>query len=1385
MQGQFITIVIPEKNTSLSLCEVQVFGFPHEQLENETNTLKDSERLLHGVPNVAQYGTASQSSDWLSASRAGFAIDGSLNNIDPACSHTQYDQDPWWTVDLHSKMKIFSVAITNRRDCCEYRINSIEVRIGIAKGDGKSNPRCAIIPTIAQGQTLAVNCHGMEGQYLSVLIQGRREYLTLCEVQVFALPAEKKKGIEMEMQPTKDPIDKQTPAIIKVPKSLNAVPVAKITIKGTSQSSTHGGSISANAVDGKMVNKFPYTQCAVTSKEFEPWWTASLGSKYLVSSVAVTSRGDCCSADLDGAEIHVGYDKTNWKNSPICGSIHSIGLGKTNLFKCNLLGGEFVTIAIPNKNASLSLCEVQVFGIEIHKEIPLCAGNTDEEQQKSNHGARNVAPEGEASQSDHSQYPDRGANLAIDENLASKYESLSCFHTNGVMEPWWTVDLKSTMRISSVVITNRDDCCPERINGAEIRIGDSKKRDNPRCAKISSLGSGDTFYFDCGDMEGRYVSVVIPGRTEYLHLCEVQVFAEPLEGQRKTIEPTTIEVEKAPMKSQVDKETTVSAKRISLFHVSQSSTRGEGLAKNAVDKLLTPEDPSSQCAVTEEQYEPWWKVKLQHQYKIHSIAITGRRDSYLDGLEIRVGHNDSDWRHHSICGTVSSIRLGDTFSFNCNWMVGKFVTIVLPNRTASISLCEVQVFGQQSESIISWNKDVENKKDNYGVPNVAPHGIISQSSYYDKERLAKLAVDGNLAADYFKRSCTHTENDFEPWWRIDMLSKRRVSSVAVTNRGDCCAYRLNRAEIRIGDSEVHGGRNNPRCAQINSMGLGETFIFDCDGMEGRFVTIIIPGRKEYLQLCEIQVFAETLEEGKDEIYYNVALNGIASQSSTFSCSGDAQNANDGSLANNHIMSQCSITQRELSPWWMVDLQSTYKIFAVVITNRVLECCKDRISGAEIRIGNSSETGGTQNPRCGVITSMESGESLYFSCNGMVGQYVTVTIPGRAEHLILCEVQVFGVPDISGGDLQDMNQNVLKTPHGAPNLALSGHSFQSSLYNFFGESKNAIDGSLSGNYSQMQCSQTLHELNPWWTVDLKGIFLILSVVVTNRQDCCWELLNEADIRIGNSKNWMQNPRCAAIYSLGPGATGLFNCKGMEGRFVTVLLPDRRDKLSLCEVQVFGLPISSAETIPLSTKGQGLVGAVLMFPEEGNQSFAILQPKAPIDLIEFTLCLRVSTALSGRREVILFSYCNDGADELNVWRELDGQLSLYLRSSKDGALFSLPGLNTFGTHICVTWQSSSGVTSFWVDGKRSTRQVYRKGHYVSPGGEVILGQDQDTCGGGFDAKQSFVGEISDVHLWGHILPSSDIKKVYENKVSLKGNIIDWHSVKYSLYGNVVTQ
>ena len=52
---------------------------------------------------------------------------------------------------------------------------------------------------------------------------------------------------------------------------------------------------------------------------------------------------------------------------------------------------------------------------------------------------------------------------------------------------------------------------------------------SPRCAVISHISEGFTQTFQCNGMDGRYINIVIPGRTEYLTLCEVEVYGSRLD----------------------------------------------------------------------------------------------------------------------------------------------------------------------------------------------------------------------------------------------------------------------------------------------------------------------------------------------------------------------------------------------------------------------------------------------------------------------------------------------------------------------------------------------------------------------------------------------------------------------------------------------------------------------------------------------------------------------------------------------------------------------------------------------------------------------------------------------------------------------------------------
>ncbi|KAK1880993.1 Fucolectin-5 [Dissostichus eleginoides] len=171
-----------------------------------------------------------------------------------------------------------------------------------------------------------------------------------------------------------------------------------------------------------------------------------------------------------------------------------------------------------------------------------------------------------------------------------------------------------------------------------------------------------------------------------------------------------------------------------------------------------------------------------------------------------------------------------------------------------------------------------------------------------------------------------------------------------------------------------------------------------DRVEGRYVTVRIPGDGKVLTLCEVEVYgyhAPTEE--------NLAIQGKATQSSLYSFY-NAYNAIDGSrdskldYGSNQV--SCSVTAEEFDPWWRLALPKTHKVFSVKITNRYEH--HERINGAEIRIGDSLVNNGAHNP------SIPAGQTAEFQVpNGMDGRYVYIGIPGRKVYLTLCEVEVFG------------------------------------------------------------------------------------------------------------------------------------------------------------------------------------------------------------------------------------------------------------------------------------------------------------------------------------------------------------------------------------------
>ncbi|RXN31106.1 hypothetical protein ROHU_004832 [Labeo rohita] len=245
----------------------------------------------------------------------------------------------------------------------------------------------------------------------------------------------------------------------------------------------------------------------------------------------------------------------------------------------------------------------------------------------------------------------------------------------------------------------------------------------------------------------------------------------------------------------------------------------------------------------------------------------------------------------------------------------------------------------------------------------------------------------------------------------------------------------------------------------------------------------------------------------------------------------------------------------------------YRVNRVTITNRPTNGF--RINGAVIRIGNFLDI--YSNTVCATISTLADGATDTFSCGGMKGRYMIVHIPGDQKILSLSEVGVYG--------------------YLAGNVAVDGAATQSSTFmSWFAEK--AID-SNRGLQQYPLCSSTLNESNPWWRLDLRDVYKISKVVVTNRNDCCAEQINGAEIHIGNSleNNGSDNPICAVIPVIPAGESYNYSCGGMEGRYVNLIIPGDIKILTLCEVEVYGQGV----TLPhiLSTKHPACSGCLVVF------------------------------------------------------------------------------------------------------------------------------------------------------------------------------------------------
>ncbi|XP_017695784.1 PREDICTED: serum amyloid P-component-like, partial [Lepidothrix coronata] len=191
-------------------------------------------------------------------------------------------------------------------------------------------------------------------------------------------------------------------------------------------------------------------------------------------------------------------------------------------------------------------------------------------------------------------------------------------------------------------------------------------------------------------------------------------------------------------------------------------------------------------------------------------------------------------------------------------------------------------------------------------------------------------------------------------------------------------------------------------------------------------------------------------------------------------------------------------------------------------------------------------------------------------------------------------------------------------------------------------------------------------------------------------------------------------------------------------------------------------------------------VFVFRNDPSDAFVVLRARPERPLHNFTVCLRSYSHL--QRPQGLFSYATKAQDnEILLFKPKPEEFRLYVGGKH--VAFHVPGAgHRDWQHVCAGWESATGIAQFWLDGKPWPRKGLQKGYTVGGTASILLGQEQDGFGGGFDPYNSFCGEMGDVYMWDALLPAEKVRAANLG-LRLPPALLAWHGLAYELRGDVV--
>ncbi|MCX2830606.1 discoidin domain-containing protein [Microbulbifer thermotolerans] len=212
----------------------------------------------------------------------------------------------------------------------------------------------------------------------------------------------------------------------------------------------------------------------------------------------------------------------------------------------------------------------------------------------------------------------------------------------------------------------------------------------------------------------------------------------------------------------------VSAFAIDPVSVTASSNDGN-IPENTLDNNLE----TRWSAIGDGQ---WIEYDLGKNYIVKDVQIAFYKgDQRTATMEIQVSSDGNTWES-LFYGDQPSKTL-DLQIFDVDDTEARYVRIVGYGNTSNN-------WNSFTEVAISASEVASGE-----IVNLALGKSTSQSST-DYSGISSRAVDGDVRGNWSSNTITHTENEIQPWWQVDLGSVSTISTINLYNRTDsCCSSR--------------------------------------------------------------------------------------------------------------------------------------------------------------------------------------------------------------------------------------------------------------------------------------------------------------------------------------------------------------------------------------------------------------------------------------------------------------------------------------------------------------------------------------------------------------------------------------------------------------------